>query len=250
MLCICAFMTYRKKTQSWLWTLLAISGSCACMQSFWLQISGKRRLESRGLPSKTFEMLQKWPARDGVTRSLVSWNILCSWCIVNRVKWALRGWESTTWIVTCDWWLLSQPLSLSFFSFGIGSMLTNLCTFKLDLQSPQWRNTMIQIFIKLKLLEEHVQSLAWEGLILDKQLICNSDLMACRVWSRWSLKFQGCYVLWAGQGDDLWWFLRSAKLPFTCCCLHSALGLASLCISCILCKETDYIQNFKIVLLL
>lgn len=109
LLCICVFMTYRKQTPSWLSTLLAVSSSCACIHHFWLWISGKPRLESSGLPSKTFEMLQKSPARDAATRSLVNGNILYSWSIVKRVKWTSSSREDTAWIVMCSWWLLSQP---------------------------------------------------------------------------------------------------------------------------------------------
>lgn len=160
-LCFC-----RKQTQSWLWTLLAISSSCACMQSSWLWIS-KTRVEGSVLPSKTFEMLQKWPARDAATRSVVNGNILYGWSIVKRVKWIFRDRENTAWIVTCDWWLLSQPWSWSFFSFVVRSMLANLCASKPDLQSPQWKSINNTDFCKTKVIIEHAQSYAWEGLILD-----------------------------------------------------------------------------------
>lgn len=149
---ICVFMTYRKQTPSWLWTLLAISSSSACMHSFWLWISGKPRLESSGLPSKTFEMLQMWPARDAATRSLVNVNVLYSWIIVRRVKWTCSSREGTAWIATCGWWLLSQPWGLNLFSFVVGSMLANLCTSKLDLQNPQWGNTNNTDFCKTKVI--------------------------------------------------------------------------------------------------
>lgn len=135
-------------SKPWLWPVLAISSSCAHMQSFRLWMSGKSRLEGSDLPSKTFEMLQKWPARGAATRSLVNGSTLSSWSIVKRGKWTFRGRENTTWIVTCDWWLLSQPWSLSFFSFVVGSILANLCTSKLDLQSPQWRNANNTYFCK------------------------------------------------------------------------------------------------------
>lgn len=122
-----------------------------CLQAvFWLWISGEPRLEGNGLPSKTFKMLQKWPARDAATRNLMNGNILYSWTIVKRVKWTFRGRENTSWIVTCGWWLLSQPWSSSFLSFVVGSMLANLYTSKLDLQSPQWRNTINADFCKTK----------------------------------------------------------------------------------------------------
>lgn len=100
-LCFCDL----QQTQSWLWTLLAISSSCACMQSFWLWINGKPRLEESGLPSKTFEMLQKWAGRGAATRNLVNGNILYSWSIVKRVRLTFRGRENTSWIVT---WLMAS----------------------------------------------------------------------------------------------------------------------------------------------
>lgn len=58
-----------------------------------------------------------------------------------------------------------------------------------------------------------------KGLILDKQLVTQGPNGLQGV-KKVASKSQGWQVLWAGQGDDLWWFLV----------LQSFLLIAAVCI--------------------
>lgn len=73
---------------------------------------------------------------------------------VNRVvKCIFRGRENISWIITCYWWHLSYQRAYGSLHSWQDKVLANVCTFKLDLESIQWRNINSTKFCKTEIIE-------------------------------------------------------------------------------------------------